>query len=60
MELLEGEFPRINTELFSEKQKIGVMKSHLGKFGLAILKADKTLSNNVFIIDKDKSKFKII
>ena len=28
VELLEGEFPRINTELFSEKQKIGVMKSH--------------------------------
>ena len=60
LELVEGTFPKMNTELFSEKQKIGVMKSHSEKFGLALLKVDSDKKNKILTVDKINCKLKII
>ena len=58
--LVDGIFPKINTELFSEKQKIGVMKSHEEKYGLALLKVDSAKKDKILALDKINFKFKVI
>ncbi|MBV68569.1 MAG: hypothetical protein CMJ08_02060 [Pelagibacterales bacterium] len=58
--LVDGIFPEINTELFSEKQKIGVMKSHEEKYGLALLKVDSAKKDKILALDKINFRFKVI
>ena len=58
--LVDGIFPKINTELFSEKQKIGVMKSHEEKYGLALLKVDSAKKDKILALDKINFRFKVI
>jgi hypothetical protein len=58
--LVEGIFPKINTELFSEKQKIGVMKSHAEKYGLALLKVDNAKKDKIITLDKINFILKVI
>ena len=58
--LVDGIFPEINTELFSEKQKIGVMKSHAEKYGLALLKVDNAKKDKIITLDKINFILKVI
>ena len=60
VKLIEGSFPKVNTELFSKKQKIGVMKSHLNNYGLALLKVDNLIKNRILTLDENNSKIQII
>ena len=60
VELIKGSFPKINTELFSEKQKVGVMKSYSEKYGLALLKVENIVKDKILTIDEQSSKLKVI
>ena len=48
LNLLEGNFPAFNTELKYLEKKIGVMKSHLGKHGMALVKTEIDVLNEKF------------
>ena len=49
--VIEGAFPKINTDLFCNKTKIGVMKSHLENYGLVLLKSDDNIKDKLLILD---------
>ena len=60
VKLIEGAFPKINTDLFCNKTKIGVMKSHLENYGLVLLKSDDSIKDKLLILDDYICKLKII
>ena len=60
VELIKGSFPKINTELISDKQKVGVMKSHSEKYGLALLKVENIIKDKILTLDEQNSKLKVI
>ena len=60
VELIKGSFPKINTELISEKKKVGVMKSHSEKYGLALLKVENIIKDKILTLDEQNSKLKVI
>jgi hypothetical protein len=60
VKLIEGTFPKINTDLFCKKTKIGVMKSHLENYGLVLLKSDDSIKDKLLILDDYICKLKII
>ena len=55
-----GLFPPINTNLFCKKTKIGVMKSHVENYGLALLKSDETIQDKELTLDDYLCKLQII
>ena len=60
VKLVDGAFPKINTDLYCNKTKIGIMKSHLDNYGLALLKSDETIKDKVLILDDFTCKLQII
>ena len=60
VKLIEGAFPKINTDLFCNKTKIGVMKSHLENYGLVLLKSDESIKDQLLILDDYICKLKVI
>ena len=60
IELVSGSFPKTNYDLFSKKEKIGVMKSSIDNYGLALMRVDATQIKNDFLLDKINSRIKVI
>ena len=60
VKLIEGIFPNINSELLTNKKKVGVMKSYTENFGLALLRTDFIFDNRVLILDSSNTKLRII
>ncbi len=54
--LVEGNFPKIHETLLVNSQKVGVMKSHVDNYGLALLRADFYKANNIFSLDKNNTR----
>ena len=59
IKLIDGNFPTINSELFSEKKRIGIMKSHIENYGLALLKSEIIENNKIIQLDNNV-KIKVI
>jgi len=60
IKLVSGNFPTINSVLFANKKKIGVMKSHEEDYGLALLRSDIFEKENSISLDDENIKFLII
>ncbi|MDC3024290.1 hypothetical protein OA264_02340 [Alphaproteobacteria bacterium] len=60
VKLVEGVFPKINSELLTGKQKVGVMKSYSDNLGLALLKTDFIFDNKILKVDNINTKLRII
>ena len=60
VKLVEGLFPKINTVLLCNKQKIGVMKSCLENYGLALLKSDYVSEGRIISIDDSNCQIQVI
>ena len=60
VKLVEGLFPKINTVLLCNKQKVGVMKSCLENYGLALLKSDYVSEDRIISIDDSNCQIQVI
>ena len=60
VKLVEGLFPKINTVMLCNKKKIGVMKSCLENYGLALLKSDYVSEDNIIYIDDSNCQIQVI
>ena len=60
LKLVEGNFPSLHEPLFAMSQKIGIMKSHIDNYGLALLRSDFFEANKLFSLDSNNAKIKII
>ena len=60
LELIEGVFPKLNEEIVVDEKKIGIMKSSVSKYALALLRSDFSCQNKIFSIKDCQSKIKLI
>ena len=60
LELIEGVFPKLNEEIVVDEKKIGIMKSSVSKYALALLRSDFACQNKIFSIKDCQSKIKLI
>ena len=60
LELIEGVFPKLNEEIVVDEKKIGIMKSSVSKYALALLRSDFSCQNKIFSIKDYQSKIKLI
>ena len=60
LKLIKGKFPKLNENILFNEKKIGVMKSSLSNFGLALIKLDLNTSNNAFEINEKLATISIL
>ena len=57
---MEGLFPKINTVMLCNEKIIGVMKSCLENYGLALLKSDYVSEDSIISIDDSNCQIQVI
>ena len=60
IKLVDGNFPKIHETLLVNSKKVGVMKSHVDNYGLALLRSDFYEVNYIFSLDKYHTRIQII
>ena len=60
LKLINGKFPRLNENLICNEKKIGVMKSSINNFGLALIKSDLKNANTDFEVNEKLANISIL
>tara|TARA_B100000029_G_C17383143_1_gene890555 strand:+ start:119 stop:967 length:849 start_codon:yes stop_codon:yes gene_type:complete len=60
IKLIDGNFPKAHEALLVNSQKVGVMKSHVYNYGLALLRSDFYKVGYIFSLDKHHTRIQII